>query len=164
MQRLGFAARQTLVLAASTMTTLALAPKTVILVRHGAVNREAAALTPDGLYGGDVDVPLSERGEAEARAAAQFVADNFGSKVTSVFASPMKRAMYGAERTVEALGASMDVEAREAFREVKRGDWVDKSIEQVSKEYPGEDMQRFLDDYDFNPAGGGESVNEVQAR
>ena len=70
MQRLGFAARQTLVLAASTMTTLALAPKTVILVRHGAVNREAAGLTPDGLYGGDVDVPLSERGEAEARAAA----------------------------------------------------------------------------------------------
>ena len=58
----------------------------------------------------------------------------------------------------------MDVEAREAFREVRRGDWVDKSIEQVSKEYPGEDMQRFLDDYDFNPAGGGESVNEVQAR
>ena len=108
MQRLGFAAGQTLVLAASTMTTLALAPKTVILVRHGAVNREAAALTPDGLYGGDVDVPLSERGEAEARAAAQFVADNFGSKVTSVFASPMKRAMYGAERTVEALGKSMD--------------------------------------------------------
>ena len=151
-------------LAASTMTTLALAPKTVILVRHGAVNREAAGLTPDGLYGGDVDVPLSERGEAEARAAAQFVADTFGSKVTSVFASPMKRAMYGAERTVEALGKSMDVEAREAFREVRRGDWVDKSIEQVSKEYPGEDMQRFLDDYDFNPAGGGESVNEVQAR
>ncbi|CAH0375543.1 unnamed protein product [Pelagomonas calceolata] len=113
---------------------------------------------------GDVDVPLSERGEAEARAAAQFVADTFGSKVTSVFASPMKRAMYGAERTVEALGKSMSVEAREAFREVRRGDWVDKSIDQVSKEYPGEDMQRFLDDYDFNPAGGGESVNEVQAR
>ena len=148
-------------LAASTM---ALAPKTVILVRHGAVNREAAGLTPDGLYGGDVDVPLSERGEAEARAAAQFVADTFGSKVTSVFASPMKRAMYGAERTVEALQREMKVEAREAFREVRRGDWVDKSIEQVSKEYPGEDMQRFLDDYDFNPAGGGESVNEVQAR
>ena len=164
MQRFCFAARQTLVLAASTMTTLALAPKTVILVRHGAVNREAAGLTPDGLYGGDVDVPLSERGEAEARAAAKFVADTFGGKVTSVFASPMKRAMYGAERTVEALGKAMKVEAREAFREVKRGDWVDKSIEQVSKEYPGEDMQRFLDDYDFNPAGGGESVNEVQAR
>ena len=106
----------------------------------------------------------NERGEAEARAAAQFVADTFGSKVTSVFASPMKRAMYGAERTVEALQREMKVEAREAIREVRRGDWVDKSIDQVSKEYPGEDMQRFLDDYDFNPAGGGESVNEVQAR
>jgi len=162
MQRFCSLTQRTL-MAASTLA-LGLAPKTVILVRHGAVNREAAGLTPDGLYGGDVDVPLSERGEAEARAAAQFVADTFGSKVTSVFASPMKRAMYGAERTVEALGKSMGVEAREAFREVKRGDWVDKSIEQVSKEYPGEDMQRFLDDYDFNPAGGGESVNEVQAR
>ena len=45
--------------------------KTVVLVRHGAVNREAAGLTPNGLYGGDVDVPLSDRGEAEAIAAAE---------------------------------------------------------------------------------------------
>jgi probable phosphoglycerate mutase len=163
MQRFRGAMRRTLLLA-STMTTWALAPKTVILVRHGAVNREAAGLTPEGLYGGDVDVPLSERGEAEARAAAAFVATEFGPRVTSVFASPMKRAMYGAERTVEALGTSLPVDAREALREVKRGAWVDKSLEQVAKEYPGEDMQRFLDDYDFHPAGGGESVNDVQMR
>ena len=73
-------------------STLALGPQD----RHPRATRrrcEAAGLTPDGLYGGDVDVPLSERGEAEARAAAQFVADTFGSKVNSVFASPMKRAM-----------------------------------------------------------------------
>jgi len=142
----------------------ALAPKTVILVRHGAVNREAAGLTPEGLYGGDVDVPLSERGEAEARAAAQYVADEFGEKVTAVFASPMKRAMFGADRTVDALGGELGVEAREAFREVKRGDWVDKSLEEVTAQYPGEDMARFLGDYDFRPAGGGESVRDVQAR
>ncbi|KAH8044768.1 Histidine phosphatase [Aureococcus anophagefferens] len=44
--------------------------KTVILVRHGAVDRAGGGVKPDGLYGGDVDVPLSARGEAEARAAA----------------------------------------------------------------------------------------------
>ena len=65
MQRFSSLTQRTL-MAASTLA-LGLAPKTVILVRHGAVNREAAGLTPDGLYGGDVDVPLSERGEAEAR-------------------------------------------------------------------------------------------------
>jgi len=146
------------------LSALSPTAKTIVLVRHGAVNREAAGLTPNGLYGGDVDVPLSERGEAEAIAAADYVADNFGYKVGAVFASPMKRAMFGAERTCEALKTSLEVAPREAFREVKRGAWVDKSIEEVSKEFPGEDMQRFLDDYDFRPAGGAESVNDVQAR
>lgn len=141
-----------------------LAPKTVVLVRHGAVNRAAGGVKPDGLYGGDVDVPLSERGEAEACAAASYVASTYGSSVGAVFASPMKRAVFGAERCAEALGGTLDVKTREAFREVKRGAWVDKTIDEVAAEFPGEDMARFLADYDFGAAGGGESVNDVQRR
>ena len=137
--------------------------KTVILVRHGAVDRAGGGVKPDGLYGGDVDVPLSERGEAEARAAAAYVGEAYGSKTTSIFASPMKRAVFGAERCAEACGVA-SVQEREAFREVKRGAWVDKTLAEVSAEFPGEDMGRFLSDYDFRPAGGAESVNDVQAR
>ncbi|KAH8050644.1 Histidine phosphatase [Aureococcus anophagefferens] len=108
--------------------------KTVILVRHGAVDRAGGGVKPDGLYGGDVDVPLSARGEAEARAAAAY-----------------------------ACGVAA-VEEREAFREVKRGAWVGRTLAEVSAAFPGEDMRRFLGDYDFRPAGGAESVNDVQRR
>jgi broad specificity phosphatase PhoE len=42
----------------------------LILIRHGAVDRERAepAIKPGGFYGGNVDVPLSQMGEAEALA------------------------------------------------------------------------------------------------
>ena len=126
--------------------------KTVILVRHGAVDRAGGGVKPDGLYGGDVDVPLSARGEAEARAAAAYVADAYGESTTAVFASPMKRAVFGARRCAEACGVAA-VEEREAFREVKRGAWVGRTLAEVSAAFPGEDMRRFLGDYDFRPAG-----------
>ena len=47
----------------------------LILVRHGAVDRTRAvpAIKPGGFYGGNVDVPLSAQGEAEALAAAKRV-------------------------------------------------------------------------------------------
>ncbi|KAH8064101.1 Histidine phosphatase [Aureococcus anophagefferens] len=137
--------------------------KTVILVRHGAVDRAGGGVKPDGLYGGDVDVPLSARGEAEARAAAAYVADATAPLATAVFASPMKRAVFGARRCAEACGVAA-VEEREAFREVKRGAWVGRTLAEVSAAFPGEDMRRFLGDYDFRPAGGAESVNDVQRR
>ncbi|KAH8067189.1 Histidine phosphatase [Aureococcus anophagefferens] len=109
--------------------------KTVILVRHGAVDRAGGGVKPDGLYGGDVDVPLSARGEAEARAAAA------------------RRRRLRRQRRRRSS----------AFREVKRGAWVGRTLAEVSA-VPGEDMRRFLGDYDFRPAGGAESVNDVQRR
>lgn len=116
--------------------------KRVVLVRHGAVDRAAGGVRPDAHYGGDIDVPLSARGEAEARAAAAYVADTYGDSVTKIFASPMKRAVYGAERTAAAVGASGAVELRESFREVKRGDWLNKTPDEIAAEYgPSGDMQ-----------------------
>ena len=63
----------------------------LILVRHGAVDRERAEppIRPGAFYGGNVDVPLSALGEAEAVAAARLITAEHGGRVQrdSIFKS-----------------------------------------------------------------------------
>ena len=62
------------------------------LVRHGEV------IPPGGVHGvhyGDMDVPLSDLGKMEAKAAAKFLE---GYDIKGVFSSPLSRAVYGAEQ------------------------------------------------------------------
>eukprot|EP00965_Chrysotila_dentata_P056069 1858361-Pleurochrysis_carterae.AAC.1 len=87
-----------------------LAPKPIpasarrlILVRHGAVSRSSRpgwpSISPvrDGaFYGGNVDVPLSVRGEHEARAAADFICATHMKEIDAVWSSTMSRALFGA--------------------------------------------------------------------
>ena len=134
--------------------------RTLVLVRHGAVDREAAGVPKDALYGGDIDVPLSLRGEAEARAAAAFVARTYD--VQSVWSSPLSRAVFGAERIAEEAGIEEKVISREAFREIKRGDWVRKTPEDIEALSPGA-LRLSVEDPTFRPPGG-ESILDVQKR
>ena len=75
--------------------------KRLILVRHGAVDRRRASpqIKPDGFYGGNVGVPLSDVGEAEALAAAKLIAEMDDIAVEKIWSSPMKRALFGARAT-----------------------------------------------------------------
>ena len=115
-----------------------------ILVRHGAVDRARAepALKPGAFYGGNVDVPLSKLGEAEALAAARLIATDYGSQVGKIWSSPMKRARFGARAVGTALAAAADtwsppmpVEEFEGFREIDRGPigtgWTDLTPEEI---------------------------------
>ncbi|KAJ1446638.1 histidine phosphatase superfamily [Pelagophyceae sp. CCMP2097] len=135
-------------------------PKTVILVRHGAVDYLAAGLRKGALYGGDIDVPLSDRGEAEAVSAAAYVSENFGAP-DCIFASPLKRAVWGAERISEATGGC-EVQTDVAFKEVGRGEWLRKTLPEIEDCWPG-GMAKFLADAEYRPPGG-ESVSDVAQR
>ncbi|KAJ8600429.1 hypothetical protein CTAYLR_001403 [Chrysophaeum taylorii] len=137
-----------------------ISPRTVVLVRHGAVNRVAGGVPPNALYGGDIDVPLSLRGEAEARAAAAYVADRW--QVSSVWASPLQRAVYGARCIADAAGVS-DVAQLEAFREIRRGTWLRRTPDEIEGLTPG-GMEAFLRDTAYRPPGGAESIDDVQRR
>ncbi|KAH8049336.1 Histidine phosphatase [Aureococcus anophagefferens] len=135
--------------------------KTVILVRHGAVDRAGGGVKPDGLYGGDVDVPLSARGEAEARAAALVAGalrrrDDGGLRVADETRGLRRAALRGGVRRRGRRGARglPGGQARRLGRQDAR-----RGLGRVP-----EDMRRFLGDYDFRPAGGAESVNDVQRR
>ena len=107
----------------------------LVLVRHGAVAREDndPPVPPSAYYGGSIDVPLSAQGKAEALAAAALIASELSTEVKALWASPMRRALFGARAAGTALAAGaaewsppMEVETFEAFREIDRGVWGDE--------------------------------------
>ena len=131
---------------AAGMSSEAIAPsfRRAILVRHGAVDRARAepALKPGAFYGGNVDVPLSKVGEAEALAAARLIAADYGAQIGTIWSSPMKRARFGARAVGTALASAAEtwssplpVEEFEAFREIDRGPigtgWTDLTPEEI---------------------------------
>lgn len=134
--------------------------RTIILVRHGAVDRTKSGVPPGALYGGDIDVPLSLRGEAEARAAARYVVERFD--VSSVWASPLARAVFGAQCIADAAGVE-SVETSEALREIARGGWLRKTPDEIEAMTPG-GMDAFLRDTAYRPPGGAESIDDVRLR
>ena len=143
------AALRTLVMAASIRSTMCISRvspgfRRLILVRHGAVNREKSdpPIKPGAFYGGNVDVPLSKVGEAEAIAAGTLIAAQHRDEVQSIWSSPMRRALFGARVVGTAIAAAaeewsppMDIETDEAFREIDRGPigigWTDLTPEEI---------------------------------
>lgn len=115
----------------------------LILVRHGAVWLEARPGWPDiprvradAFYGGNIDVPLSQRGEAEAQAAAAAISERHAAEICQIWSSPMSRALYGARRVSECVAAkcgaaSLEVQPFEAFRELDRGLWTNMTQAEV---------------------------------
>jgi len=137
----------------------------LILVRHGAVNRELSEppVRAGALYGGNFDVPLSSVGEAEAVAAAKYIASQgCGDEVRFVCSSPMARALYGAKAIQAELSprviGGLKVETNELLREIDRGDWANLTVAEVEadpKYGPGAyDRCALEDDYGREVAGG----------
>ena len=104
-----------LLLSTTGVLGLAQAPKRIVWVRHGEVN---SGLKSGAVYGG-ADVPLSENGEAEARAAAAMIQSGVTDDlpVAAVFCSPLARAVYGADVVAAACGLTLPT-ALSGFREV----------------------------------------------
>jgi len=166
-------------------TASAIAPmrddvRRLILVRHGAVIREKAqpAIKPGGFYGGNVEVPLSPIGEAEALAAATLIAAQHGSEVKRIWSSPMRRALFGARAVGTAIAAAqdlwappMDIEIDEAFREVDRGPigigWTNLTPEEIEARDGPNAIEKFaLEEVSgaFRSVNGGEGFCDLRQR
>lgn len=128
-------------------------PRRLIVLRHGETTSNAA-----GIWQGQLDSPLSERGVEQAAAAARAVAA-FGP--TRVVASDLSRARVTGETVARVDGIPVTVDER--FREIHAGAWQGLTGEQVRADYP-EDMDRLLEGEDFRRGGHGESVAEVALR
>mmetsp|Transcript_1292 Transcript_1292/g.3611 ORF Transcript_1292/g.3611 Transcript_1292/m.3611 type:complete len:327 (-) Transcript_1292:259-1239(-) len=99
--------------------------KRLFLVRHGEV------INPGGdqpVFYGALDVPLSKLGEQEAAAAGDWL-QPFA--LSQVACSPLKRAVFGAQKVLERqdhlLRDEYELQVYEGFQELDRGAWCGKT-------------------------------------
>ncbi|MEV6709520.1 bifunctional RNase H/acid phosphatase [Micromonospora wenchangensis] len=127
----------------------------LILVRHGETE-----WTVQHRYAGRADVPLSESGQAQARATATRVAA-LAPSVAAVLSSPLSRCTATAEAIAAALG-DLPVRPQDDWIECDFGDWDGHTFAEVRDRWPGE-LDAWLASTRVAPPGG-ESFTEVGQR
>ncbi len=133
----------------------------VLLIRHGETDHNASGTTL-----GRADVPLNERGVAQARAVASLANGSHlldgGLPVAAVYSSPLRRAVATAAPLAEALGLAIETEPRLIEMDVGELEGIGRA--DVLERYP-EFLQAWLsDDLADARMPGGETLREVQAR
>ena len=123
------------------------------LVRHG-----DTAQSSDGVFCGDLDPPLTEKGLAQANKLA-----NLTSKlgITAVYASPKLRARMTAKPTLEAI--RLDATFDEGLREIGYGSWEGRKESEIKVSDP-ENYQAWVADPAVHAPPGGESGYAIAAR
>jgi len=127
----------------------------LLLLRHG-----ETAYTEQRRYSGRGDVPLSDRGLAQARAAALRVA-GLAASVAAVVSSPLSRCTATAGVVAEGLGG-VPVTVEPDLVECDFGEWEGRTFAEVRERWPAE-MDAWLASTEVAPPGG-ESFAEVAVR
>ena len=118
--------------------------KTLYLVRHGETESNAAGITM-----GQKDVPLNERGRAQARQ----TADCLGRyPIARIVSSDLSRALATAAPLAEALGIAVEPDVR--LRELSFGIFEGRHIADCEKEHPETVARWRAGEFDFAPPGG----------
>jgi 2,3-bisphosphoglycerate-dependent phosphoglycerate mutase len=123
----------------------------LLLVRHGEStwNRERRIQ-------GQLDPPLTERGELQAREIADRLADH---DVVAMYSSDLRRVRQTALPIAEAVGAEPAVRAD--LREIGLGDWEGRTNTELEAEYPGVwDEWTRRPSWDMVPGGEGQAAFE----
>ncbi len=135
------------------------APATsVLLLRHGETRH-----SPELRFSGRGDLPLTDRGTAQADAAARrlaALAAGGGYDVAAVLTSPLRRARLTADRVGTALGLLPVVD--EDLVETDFGAWEGLTFAEVAERFPAE-LEAWLRSVEVAPPGG-ESFAATAAR
>jgi ribonuclease H / adenosylcobalamin/alpha-ribazole phosphatase len=127
-------------------------PVTTVLLRHG-----QTSLSPQRRFAGRGDVPLTQTGLRQARAAAVSLA---GRDLTAVISSPLQRARVTAETVAAAAGLPVTVE--DAWAETDFGEWEGLTFEEAASRWP-DDLAAWRAGRGTAPPGG-ESMAAVTRR
>ncbi len=111
-----------------------------------------------GRFQGQADVPLDERGHAQAKEAAQVLA---GLHPSRIVASDLSRARDTAAPLAELTGLEVTTDPR--LREIHVGSWEGLTADQVAEVDP-ERAHRYFKGEDIRRSPTGETVAEVSAR
>jgi len=102
----------------------------ILLVRHG-----ESAWNALGRWQGWADIPLSEAGEAEAKAAAQRLVES-GQRFDAIASSDLVRARHTAE-LLAACEPAAPIAVEPLLRERNVGDWSGLTSDEVEERWPG---------------------------
>ncbi|HWP65449.1 MAG TPA: 2,3-diphosphoglycerate-dependent phosphoglycerate mutase [Candidatus Limnocylindria bacterium] len=128
----------------------------LILLRHG-----QSQWNLENRFTGWIDVPLSERGIAEARAAG---AKLRGRRIDRVYTSVLQRAIETARLALEEAGLSDVPTVRDAaLNERMYGDLQGKNKDEARRQFGDEQVKLWRRSYDVRPPGG-ESLADTAAR
>jgi len=119
-------------------------PLTTVLLRHG-----QTPLSTERRFAGRGDVPLTETGKLQAKAAAQRLAARGG--IDRVVTSPLQRARLTAEAVAAATGAPVEVD--DGWMETDFGTWEGLSYAEAMERWPAE-MTAWMRDTTLAPPGG----------
>jgi probable phosphoglycerate mutase len=126
---------------------------TLHLIRHG-----DTAASGDGVFCGDLDIPLAPSGVAQAEALSQVVRKW---KVEAVYTSPKLRARMTADPTCRALGLEPRVD--DGLREIAYGQWEGRHETEIRERDPAAYAAWTTDPGTRSPPGG-ESGYAIAAR
>jgi 2,3-bisphosphoglycerate-dependent phosphoglycerate mutase len=128
----------------------------LILLRHG-----QSQWNLENRFTGWVDVPLSPRGEEEARAAGTKLV---GHRIDILYTSVLVRAIDTARLALEAAGiAGLPTTRDAALNERMYGDLQGKNKAEAAAEFGAEQIKQWRRSYDVPPPGG-ESLADTAAR
>ncbi|MBE7063530.1 MAG: histidine phosphatase family protein [Clostridia bacterium] len=127
---------------------------TVLLVRHG----ESQA-NRHGVFAGQIDIDLEERGELQAEKTARFIKENY--KVDRVYASDLIRAHRTGQAVADAVGLPLETDV--ALREIYAGEWENVPFKTLEENF-AEDWHVWCTDLGRSRCTGGESVAELGER
>jgi 2,3-bisphosphoglycerate-dependent phosphoglycerate mutase len=129
---------------------------TLVLLRHG-----ESTWNLENRFTGWVDVPLSPRGEEEARQAGQALT---GYRFDLCYTSKLKRAQETLRIVLDVLGESgLPVEQDQALNERHYGDLQGLNKAETAKQYGDEQVHIWRRSYDIPPPNG-ESLKDTAAR
>lgn len=128
---------------------------TLVLVRHG-----ESIWNAQDRFTGWVDVPLTEKGVQEARAAGTLLK---GREFAVAYTSALSRAQDTLRHMLEVMGADIPVIRDQALNERMYGDLQGMNKQQMRAKFGAEIVQLWRRSYDIPPPGG-ESLKDTAAR
>ena len=130
----------------------------LLLIRHGETDRNAERIAL-----GREDVPLNERGRAQAQAlAAGLAADRTDGFIAAVYSSPLQRALATAQPLAQAL--ALEVQTEEGLIEMDVGEAEGRALSELQERFPDFLRAWRSDQVADVPMPGGESLRQVQER
>ena len=123
----------------------------IIMIRHGQSEANRARV-----FAGHTDALLSEKGRAQAMAAAEYL--RLHERIDAVYASDLSRATETARYTADLF--SLPIHPERELREIFAGEWEGLSFDTLDADFT-EDRARWRNDLAHAFCTGGESIASV---